>query len=72
VEEGGTGIKIYYRLPLEYYEDVTEAAREAGVPVMAHLELVDADDAIRAGVNGIEHVTSFGTALADSADAQAV
>ncbi len=70
VEEGGTGIKIYYRLPLEYYEDVTEAAREAGVPVMAHLELVDADDAIRAGVNGIEHVTSFGTALADSADAQ--
>ncbi|MCC5906178.1 MAG: alpha/beta fold hydrolase [Balneolaceae bacterium] len=70
VENGGTGIKIYYRLPLEYFEDVTEAAREAGVPVMAHLELVDADDAIRAGVNGIEHVTSFGTALADSADAQ--
>ncbi|TVQ03551.1 MAG: alpha/beta fold hydrolase [Balneolaceae bacterium] len=70
VEEGGTGIKIYYRLPLEYYDDVTKTAREAGVPVMAHLELVDADDAIRAGVNGIEHVTSFGTALADTADAR--
>jgi imidazolonepropionase-like amidohydrolase/dienelactone hydrolase len=70
VDEGGTGVKIYYRLPLEYFEDVTEAAREAGIPVTAHLELVDADDAIRAGVNGIEHVTSFGTALADSADAQ--
>ena len=70
VEDGGTGIKIYYRLPLEYYENITDAAREAGVPVMAHLELVDAGDAIRAGVNGIEHVTSFGTALADSADAR--
>ncbi len=69
VKEGGSGIKIYYRLPLQFYEDVTGAAREAGIPVMAHLELVDAGDAIRAGVNGIEHVTSFGTAIADSADA---
>ena len=31
--------------------------------VTAHLEIVDATDAIRAGVDGIEHVTSFGTAL---------
>src|SRR6185503_20663407 len=40
-----------------------------GVPVTAHLELVDADQAIRAGLSGVEHVTSFGTALADPADA---
>ena len=71
VEEGGTGIKIYFRLPLEYYGEITREARGSGIPVMAHLELVDADDAIRAGVNGIEHVTSFGTSLADSLDALA-
>ena len=29
----------------------------------AHLEIVDARDAIRAGMDGIEHATSFGTAL---------
>lgn len=70
VDNGGTGIKIYYRLPLEYYEVITQAAGERGIPVMAHLELVDADVAIRAGVNGIEHVSSFGTALADPEEAQ--
>jgi imidazolonepropionase-like amidohydrolase len=31
--------------------------------VMGHLEIVDARDAIRAGIDGIEHATSFGTAL---------
>lgn len=67
---GATGIKIYYRLPLEYYQSINEAAKQLGIPVMAHLELVDADDAIRAGVGGIEHVTSFGTALADVEAAQ--
>jgi hypothetical protein len=30
---------------------------------MGHLEIVDARDAIRAGIDGIEHATSFGTAL---------
>jgi hypothetical protein len=33
------------------------------------LELVRADDAIRAGLDGVEHVTSFGTALADPDEA---
>lgn len=70
VDNGGTGIKIYYRLPLEYYEVITQAAGQRGVPVTAHLELVDADKAIRAGVNGIEHVSSFGTALAAPEEAQ--
>src|SRR6185436_1817532 len=40
------------------------------VPVTAHLELVNADDAIRAGLDGIEHVTSFGTALAEPDEAE--
>ncbi len=70
VRNGATGVKIYFNLPLEYFETVTDAAALSGVPVMAHLELVDADDAILAGVEGIEHVTSFGTALAQPDEAK--
>lgn len=69
VERGATAIKIYFRLPLEYFAPICETAAELDVNVTAHLELVRADDAIRAGVRGIEHVTSFGTALADEAAA---
>ncbi len=71
VDQGATGIKIYFNLPLDYYEAVCATAAERGVPVMAHLELVDADDAIRAGVEGMEHVTSFGPALAEPEEASA-
>jgi imidazolonepropionase-like amidohydrolase len=66
VDAGATAIKIYFRLPLEHIAAACEAATQRGVLVTAHLELVDADDAIHAGVRGIEHVTSFGTALADA------
>ncbi|MEX0772657.1 MAG: amidohydrolase family protein [Balneolales bacterium] len=70
VENGGTGIKTYFNLPLKYYRTITEAASQNGIPVMAHLELVDADKAIEAGIDGIEHITSFGTALADPEESQ--
>src|SRR5690606_30224902 len=70
VQQGGSGIKTYFRLPLKYYETVIAVAESYGIPVVAHLELVAADEAIRAGLKGIEHVTSFGTALADPRDAQ--
>ncbi len=64
IRQGSSGIKIYFRLPLEYYAPVIKTAEQSNLPVFAHLELVDADDAIREGLAGIEHVTSFGTALA--------
>lgn len=64
VSQGSSGIKIYFRLPLQYYKPIIQAADFFQVPVFAHLELVDADDAIREGLDGIEHVTSCGTALA--------
>lgn len=69
VERGASAIKIYFRLPLKYFQAICETAEGHGIPVTAHLELVDADDAIRAGLDGVEHVTSFGTALAGSAEA---
>lgn len=62
-ENGASGIKIYYRLPLRFYKDVIETAGVYNLPVVAHLELTSAVDAIKAGINGIEHVTSFGTSI---------
>lgn len=64
VDRGASAIKVYFRLELTHIQAVCEAASERGVPVTAHLELVDVPDAIVAGVRGIEHVTSFGTTLA--------
>ena len=70
VDAGGSAIKVYFRLPVELIRAVCETAKERGVPVTAHLEIVPADEAIRAGVTGIEHISSFGTALADPVYAQ--
>lgn len=64
VDRGASAIKVYFRLPLEHIRAACEAANQRHVPVTAHLELVDADDAIEAGVIGIEHITSFGTTIA--------
>lgn len=68
--QGSSGIKIYFRLPLEFYAPIIQAAHMNGIPVFAHLELVRADDAIIAGLDGIEHVTSCGTVLADPEEAR--
>jgi imidazolonepropionase-like amidohydrolase len=65
VDHGATAIKIYMRLPLDHIAAACEAAKQRGVLVTAHLELIDADAAIRVGVRGIEHITSFGTVLAE-------
>ncbi|MGH9768068.1 MAG: amidohydrolase family protein [Blastocatellia bacterium] len=70
IDQGASVIKVYFRLPLGLIKVVTETARARGVPVTAHLEIVDAADAIHAGVDGIEHVTSFGTALAPLREAE--
>jgi imidazolonepropionase-like amidohydrolase len=70
IERGATSIKVYFRLPLGLIKVVAETAHARGVPVTAHLEIVDASDAIRAGVDGIEHVTSFGTSLLDPREAE--
>ncbi|HEY3027361.1 MAG TPA: amidohydrolase family protein [Pyrinomonadaceae bacterium] len=62
-DEGASAIKVYFRLPLALIRVATETAHARGLPVTSHLEIVDAGDAIRAGVDGVEHATSFGTAL---------
>ncbi len=70
VDRGASAIKVYMHLPLGFIESACSAASARGVPVTAHLELIDADQAIRAGVVGIEHITSFGTCLAEPEHAQ--
>jgi imidazolonepropionase-like amidohydrolase len=70
IDQGASVIKVYFRLPLGLIKVVTETAHARGAPVTAHLEIVDAVDAIRAGVDGIEHVTSFGTALTPLREAE--
>ena len=71
IDEGASVIKCYYRLPADFINAACIAAHKRGVPVTAHLELVDALEAIEAGLDGVEHVTSFGTALAEPKDAEA-
>lgn len=71
VDQGGTAIKVYFRLPVDLIRATCEAADARGVPVTGHLELVDSREAIKAGLDGLEHVTSVGTAVAEPAMAEA-
>lgn len=61
--QGATVIKVYYGLSLDMIREVCSTAHAYGLPVTAHLEVTDARDAIDAGLDGIEHVTSFGACL---------
>ena len=70
VDDGASAIKVYFRLPLALIKVAIDTAHSRGVPVMGHLEIVDARDAISAGIDGIEHATSFGTALLPLRDAE--
>jgi imidazolonepropionase-like amidohydrolase len=71
LDDGASVIKAYFRLPLALIEEVTRVAHARGIPVTAHLEIVDAGDAIRAGIDGLEHATSVGVALLPPRDAEA-
>ncbi|MBM1107171.1 amidohydrolase family protein [Aurantibacter crassamenti] len=62
-DEGATAIKAYFRLSTEMIKVICETAHKRGIPVTAHLEITNAIDAINAGLDGIEHITSFGTSL---------
>ncbi len=69
-DDGASAIKVYFRLPLALITVAIETAHARGLPVTSHLEIVDATDVIRAGIDGVEHATSFGTALLPLRDAE--
>jgi imidazolonepropionase-like amidohydrolase len=63
IADGATALKIYFRLPLASAIAVVRVCQAHHVPCTAHLEIVDARDLLRAGLDGIEHITSFGTSV---------
>jgi len=69
-DQGASAIKVYIRLPVAIIKEVCTTAHQRGIPVVAHLEITSAIEAIVAGVDGIEHVTSFGTDLLPTFEAQ--
>lgn len=62
-DQGVSVIKVYFRLPPSIIRKVCEAAHARGIPVTGHLETTEAREAIEAGLDGIEHITSFGLTL---------
>jgi imidazolonepropionase-like amidohydrolase len=63
VRRGATAIKVYFRLPLESIRAAAEEAHRLRVPVTAHLEIINVRDAVEAGIDGVEHITSLGLSL---------
>ncbi|WP_411275244.1 amidohydrolase family protein [Daejeonella sp.] len=62
-DQGASAIKIYFGIPPGLIKVIAEAAHKRGLPVTAHLEITEAIQAIEAGLDGIEHITSFGLSL---------
>jgi imidazolonepropionase-like amidohydrolase len=71
VKQGATALKIYFRLPLASAKAVIGVCQAHGIPCTAHLEILDAREVLAAGLNGIEHITSFGISLLPRMKAEA-
>ncbi len=69
-DQGSTVIKIYFRTPPGTIKAITDAAHKRGIPVTGHLEITEAKHAIEAGLDGIEHITSFGLSLTPKREAE--
>ena len=61
--QGATVIKVYFGLSIGMIREICTTAHQYGLPVTGHLETANAQDAINAGLDGIEHITSFGLCL---------
>lgn len=70
VREGASALKIYFRLPFASAQAVIAVCNAHHIPCTAHLEILDARELIDAGLQGIEHITSFGTSIVSRRTAQ--
>jgi len=70
ISQNVSAIKIYQNLPLGLIKEVSDIAHANGLPVTAHLEITDVRQAVLAGLDGVEHVTSLGTALVSKRKAE--
>jgi imidazolonepropionase-like amidohydrolase len=71
VRNGASALKIYFRLPFASAKAVIDVCNAHHIPCTAHLELLDARELIAAGLQGIEHITSFGTSVVPRNQAEA-
>ncbi len=69
-DQGASVIKVYFRVPPAIIREVCKAAHARGIPVTGHLETTEAREAIDAGLDGIEHITSFGLTLIPQREAE--
>jgi imidazolonepropionase-like amidohydrolase len=71
VRNGASAIKIYFRLPFASAKAVIDVCNARHIPCTAHLEILEARELIAAGLQGIEHITSFGTSIVPRLQAEA-
>ena len=71
VREGASALKIYFRLPFASAKAVIDVCNARRIPCTAHLELLDARELFKAGLHGIEHVTSLGISIVPRIQAEA-
>lgn len=70
IATGATAVKIYFRIPVGMIRQICKRVHKYGLPVTAHLEIAEAVQAIEAGLDGIEHITSFGQSLLPQREAE--
>lgn len=56
-------IKVYAGISSEQLKAITDVAHKAGVPVVGHLQRVDAREAAAAGIDGLIHASGISAAL---------
>lgn len=56
-------IKVYAGITSEELRGVTEVAHKAGIPVVGHLQVIDAREAALAGIDGLIHASGVSAAL---------
>ena len=71
IDRGATSLKVHSRLPLGLLRVVAQEAHRRNVPVHGHLAIVDHRDAIRAGLDGIEHTNTICQPLLPEMEAEA-
>lgn len=69
-DQGASAIKVYFRTSLGLIKEICDEAHSLGLPVTAHLEITDIYEAVNAGLDGLEHITSLGTSLIPKREAE--
>ena len=69
-DQGASAIKIYFRSTIPIIKATCTQADLYQIPVTGHLEITDIYEAVAAGLDGIEHITSVGYNLVPAQQAE--